>query len=110
MTTALRPSEIPLNFLKPHYLCEGTDHFAPDACSGVHFQDDTGGYREPQELHYLEFTEHDTQWKGFYCASCTEAIEAAAKDPCSECGAEVRSLTKTGRTLKDLQDAVAQTA
>lgn len=99
--TTMAPNDIKAILPQPHYQCEGADNMAPDSCSTVHFRDETGGYFPPDDLHYLEVSEHDTAWQGFFCISCKEAI--AKSDPnCKECGHQVHSCTDTGITLKQV--------
>ena len=100
------PSEIKIATPSPMYRCDGAESHAPDACEKVHFQEDDGGYKEPNELFYLQASHDDTEWTGFFCGECVDAIEKVKTD-CGECGRENGAFEKSQVTLDQVLKARA---
>ena len=98
------PAEIKIATPQPMYRCDGAESHAPDECEKVHFQEDEGGYRNPNELFYLQASNAGTEWTGFFCQECVDEIEKTDTG-CGECGRENGAFEKSQVTLEQVLGA-----
>ena len=102
--TTQNPLEIRTLTPEPRYQCEGAGTHPPDPCVEVHHGDREAGYLRPQDLWFFQLSQQDTQWNGFFCQPCVEAVEKYG-GLCDQCGNQDQSHQKSQVTLQEYLEA-----